>query len=333
MIMHPGILALLTGSIFTSLMILYAGWYGVRILRNWDLSSGSELQLFLEKDTYLVSTLLSYALAFELVSLFLFIFTADRLHLLFSGAMCAAGTLNANGFGYPLMILKLVNFLFAGTWLVINHADNQGYDYPLIKLKYTLLLPLMPLALLELSYMLAYFSGLHADIITSCCGSLFSMERPGIAGDLAALPGAPMRLAFYASMATTLLSGIFALFRGKGYCLFSAVSSLSFLVALASLISFICLYIYELPTHHCPFCILQKQYGYIGYPLYAALLGGALTGLGAGALAPFRNRGSMARVVPALQRRLTGTTVVLYAIFTLIASYKLVFSSFRLGMN
>jgi len=331
MIMHPGILALLTGSLFTSLMILYAGWYGVLILRRWDLTSGSELQLSLEKRTYLVSTLLSYALAFELVSLFLFIFTADRLHLLFSGAMCAAGTLNANGFGYPLLILKIVNFLLAGTWLIVNHADNQGYDYPLIKFKYTLLVPLVPLALLELLYLFGYFSGLHADIITSCCGSLFSLERPGIAGDLASLPSTPMRLAFYGTMAVTLASGTFSFFKGRGYYLFSALSSLNFCIALASLISFICLYIYELPTHHCPFCILQKEYGYIGYPMYAALLGGGLAGLGAGILAPFGKRGSMALVIPALQRRLTGTALVLYAIFTLIASYKMVFSSFKLG--
>jgi hypothetical protein len=331
MILHPGILALLTGSLCTGLMILYAGWYGVRILRNWDLASGSELQLALEKRTYLVSTLLSYALAFELVSLFLFIFTADRLHLLFSGAMCAAGTLNANGFGYPLLILKLVNFLLAGTWLVINHADNQGYDYPLIKFKYTLLIPLVPMALLELVYLFGYFSGLHADIITSCCGSLFSLDRPGIAGDLASLPGAPMRVTFYGCMAATLLSGTWSYLKGKGYYLFSALSSLNFCVALASLIAFICLYIYELPTHHCPFCILQKEYGYIGYPLYAALLGGGVAGLGAGVLAPFRGRSSMARVIPALQRRLAGTAMVLYSIFTLIASYQVIFSSFRLG--
>jgi hypothetical protein len=168
MILHPAILALLLGSLLTCLMILYAGWYGVRILRGWDLSSGSELQLELEKRTYLISTLLSYALAFELISLFLFIFTADRLHPLFTGSMCAAGTLNANGFGYPLLLPKIVYFLLAGVWLILNHADNRGFDYPLIRIKYTLLVPIVPLALLELLYLFSYFSGLHADVITSC---------------------------------------------------------------------------------------------------------------------------------------------------------------------
>jgi len=331
MILHPGILALVTGSFCTSLMILYAGWYGVRILRGWDLASGSEQQLALEKRTYLISTLLSYALAFELISLFLFVFTADRLHLLFSGAMCAAGTLNANGFGYPLLLLKLFNFLYAGVWLVVNHADNQGYDYPLIRFKYLLLVPLVPWSLLEFSYLCAYFSALHADIITSCCGSLFSQERPGIAGDLSSLPVGPMRIAFFAVMGATALSGAFSWCRGKGYYLFAALSSLGFVVALASLVSFICLYIYELPSHHCPFCILQKEYHYIGYPLYAALLGGGLAGLGTGVLEPWRNRGSLKRVVPALQHRLTGFTLVLYFIYTLIAGYWMCFSSLRLG--
>ncbi|HYS42763.1 MAG TPA: hypothetical protein VEM32_02180, partial [Geobacteraceae bacterium] len=198
MILHPAILALLVVSLLTSFMVLYAGWYGVRILLRWDIRSGSELQLSLERRTYLISTILSYVLAFQLLSLFLFIYTADHLHSLFAGAMCAAGTLNVNGFGYPLLITKVVNFLLASLWLIVNHADTRGYDYPLIKVKYALLLALAPLELLELFFQFGYFAGLHPDVITSCCGSLFSLEKPGIAGDLAGLPSGPMEVVFYA---------------------------------------------------------------------------------------------------------------------------------------
>ena len=331
MILHPAILALLTGSLLTCLMMLYSGWYGVRILRNWDLQSGNELQLELEKRTYLISTLVSYALAFELISLFLFIFTADRLHLLFTGAMCAAGTLNANGFGYPLLLLKIVNFLLAGVWLIVNHADNMGHDYPLIRIKYAGLIAIAPLSLYELYYLYRYFSGLHADVITSCCGSLFSLERPGISGDLASLPSTPMMIAFYAVMAATLFCGAYHYRKGRGGYLFSTLGCTAFVVALASIVSFISLYIYELPTHHCPFDILQKEYGYIGYSLYASLFGAAVAGLGVGVLTPFRSRGSMSQVIPAFTRRLTAITLILYLLFTLIVSYKIVFSSFRLG--
>ena len=140
MILHPAVLALLTMSLLVSIMVLMAGYSGVLILRSWDIRSGSELQLGLERRTYLISSILGYIFVFQILSLFLYIHTADNLHVLFVGAMCAAGTLNVNTYGYPVFILKILNFLLAGTWLILNYSDARGYDYPLIKPKYTLLL-------------------------------------------------------------------------------------------------------------------------------------------------------------------------------------------------
>ncbi|HTY20951.1 MAG TPA: hypothetical protein VMC44_04875 [Geobacteraceae bacterium] len=330
MILNPAILALLIGSLLTSLMVLYASYYGISILRRWDIGSGSEIQLSLERRTYLISTILSYTLVFQLFSLFLFIYTADHLHTRFNGAMCAAGTLNADPFGYPLLVIKIANFVLAGLWLIVNHADSKGYDYPLIRAKYAFLLLLAPFIFLETFLQFEYFLGLHADLITSCCGSLFSLDRPGLSGDLAALPADRTEIAFYTGMAATFASGLYFHRRGRGGYLFSALSLITFLIAVASLISFICLYIYELPTHHCPFCILQKEYGYIGYLLYITLLGGAVAGVGTGVLLSFRNRTSLVRSIPAMQRRLTIVTLLLYLIFTLIVTYRMIFSSLRL---
>jgi hypothetical protein len=84
-------------------------------------------------------------------------------------------------------------------------------------------------------------------------------------------------------------------------------------VAIASLISFISPAVYELPTHHCPFCVLQKEYGYIGYLFYAALLGGAVTGMGVGVLNSFRSVPSLAVIIPSMQRRLAVLSVLFYA--------------------
>jgi len=328
--LHPAVLALLAASLLTGCMVLYAGWYGARILLQWEIGSGSERQLELERRTYLISTLLSVAFALQILSLFLFVFTADRIHGMFSGAMCAAGTLNVNGFGYPVLILKTVTFLLAGLWLVVNHADTRGYDYPLIKPKYALLLVLGPLVLVEGYLQYRYFAGLHPDVITSCCGSLFGQGQKGIGGDLAALPAGPMEAAFFGGMAATFACGIRFHRTGRGGYLFSAASAIAFALAVASILSFICLYIYELPTHHCPFCILQKEYGYVGYLLYVPLFSGGVAGMGVGVLMPFRGRGSMARVVPALQRRLTEMTLILYLLFTLVVSYRILFSPLRL---
>jgi len=119
---------------------LVAAAIGLRILMRWDLSSGSEEQLRLERRTYLVSTVMAYLLGFEIFSLFLFIYTADHIHPLFVGAMCAAGALHANGWGYPTLVLKLVNVLLSGVWLIVNHTDNQAPDYPIIRFKYRWLL-------------------------------------------------------------------------------------------------------------------------------------------------------------------------------------------------
>ncbi len=330
MILNPSVLALLVSSLLISFMVFYSAVYGAQILKSWNIASGSELQLSLERKTYLISTILSYFLGIQIISLFLFIFTVDSLCPLFVGAMCAVGALTVNGFGYPTLILKLLNFLLAGLWLIINHADNSGYDYPLIRKKYAFLMILTPLILAESALEITYFLEMKPDIITSCCGSLFSPASRGIASEIAAAPSVLMMIAFYTATGFTLLTGsLFVLKRRLGY-LFALLSGSTFIISLVALISFISLYIYEMPSHHCPFCILQKEYHYVGYPLYATLLLGAVTGMGVGVLMPFRNRPSLAATLPGFQRRLALTSIISWLLFTLIATWPIVFSSFRL---
>jgi len=330
MIFHPSILALYVASLLISFMVVYSASYGVQILRKWDIQSGSEIQLILERKTYLISTLLTYVFGFEILSLFLFIYTVDRLHTFFVGAMCAAGTLYVNGFGYPALILKVVNFLLAGLWLILNYADNRGYDYPLIKTKYILLLNLAPLILVEMALQANYFLRLDPHIITSCCGSLFSAGEQALTSEMVALPSIPMKIVFYFAMALTVASGLYCYRRGKGAYLLSMASAATFVVSLASILSFISVYFYELPTHHCPFCILQKEYGYVGYPLYVTLLGGTISGIGPGLLMPFRGVKSLSGILPSIQKRLALLSAVLFLIFTLIVTYRMVFTDFIL---
>ena len=223
MIFHPVIIALLLGSLLTSAMLLYAAFFAVRILRHWDLASGGELQVSLERRTYLLSTLMAFVCAFQILSLFLFIQTADSLRTLFSGAMCAAGTLNLNRFGYPTLILKLFTCILAGLWLIINHADNQGHDYPLILVKYRLLLVTAPLLMIEAVLQAGYFLSLQPNVIASCCGSLFGAEGSGIAPTLSELPVFPLLVALAIALALTMASGIYFIWQGRGGDLFAAI--------------------------------------------------------------------------------------------------------------
>ncbi len=330
MIQHPGILALLLASGLVSLMLCAAGWQGLRILQGWDLQSGSETQLQLERRTYLVSTLVSNALLIQVLSLFLFIFTADGLHSQFVGAMCAAGSLAVNPYGYPTLLLKIATCLLSGGWLVLHRADTQGHDYPLIRPKYWLLLGLAPLILLETWVQTRYLTGLKADVMTSCCGSLFGQGRQGFASELASLPPKVMMPVFWLSLGALVLTGLVVLRSRRGAAVFSLLSLAFLTVAVASLLSFFCLYIYALPTHHCPFCLLQREYGFVGYPIYATLLIGAMAGLGVGLLAPFHGRRSLQATLPRLQSRLVLVTLLMAGLFTLIVGLWMVFSPLRL---
>ena len=330
MIFHPAIIALLLSSAFICFMVLYSASCGIQILRRWDLHSGSELQLSLERKTYLVSSMLSYAFGFQLISLFLFVYTADHICLFFVGAMCAAGSLYANGFGYPVLLFKVMNFLLAGFWLLLNFADNQAPDYPLIRKRYGLLLVLAVLIPAEAVLQANYFARLSPNIITSCCGSLFSGDAAGGATDIAALPAAVMKIVFFSVMALTLVTGVVYYVKGKGGYLFSALSASSFVVSILSILSFISPYIYELPTHHCPFCLLQKEYGYIGYPLYLSLFSATILGTGVGILMPFKKIDSLSEAIPSIQKRITLAAVVLFSIFVIIVVWKMISTDFIL---
>jgi hypothetical protein len=275
---------------------------------------------------------MSYAFGFQLLSLFLFIFTADKLSSLFVGAMCAAGTLNVNGFGYPTILLKIFNFLLGGIWLILNYTDNRAVDYPLIKTKYLFLLIITPFIFAEMVTQGAYFLNLKANVITSCCGSLFSPESTGMGASLTALPGIPMKILFFAVMSITLMSGLYFFLKSRASAglFFSIMTLVTFAVSIAALISFISLYFYELPTHHCPFCILQKEYHYIGYLIYSTLLGGVVAGTGVGILMPFRYGESLYEIVPRIQKRLTLMTLILYLVFAVITICAMLFTDFRL---
>lgn len=324
MILHPAIVALLLASGLVTLMVLCAAVFGWRIIRHWDIATGSEQQLALERSTYLISTLLACAFAFQIGSLFLYIYTADDLHTRFVGAMCAAGSLHVNPYGYPAFVLKIFNCILAGLWLIMNHADGRAYDYPLIRKKFILLLIIVPFVVAEAVFQAGYFVKLRPDVITSCCGSLFSSNQESLPGQLAALPPGLMMIPFYTSVILLAAAGLHYLLRGLGGRLFSLLSIAAFPVFALSLVSFISLYFYELPTHHCPFCILQREYGYIGYLLYGSLLCGVVCGAGVGLLQLFRRIKSLMYIIPAINRKLALASIGCYLLFALVSIWRIV---------
>lgn len=331
MILHPAVIALCGNALLTCAILAYAAVFAVRILRHWDLASGSEFQVALEHRTYLISTIMATCLVFQVASLFLFIYTTDSICTLFPGAMCAAGTLNLNRFGYAVLILKLINAVVAGIWLIINQADNQGYDYPLIRVKYRLQLLLTPLVVVESLLLGLFFYSLHPHVITSCCGSLFSSASTGGGVSLlSAVPAIPLLVALYLAIALTLMCGGYVVRQARGGYLFAAGCALTFMAGATALVVAISVYLYALPTHHCPFCMLHREYAYVGYLLYGTLLGGCVAGVGVGVLQPIRRVDSLVTVVPAMQRRLAVTAMSLFALFAVVSACLVWFSDLRM---
>jgi hypothetical protein len=314
------VLALLSSALLVGALLVYSAWWAVRILRHWDLSSGSELQLALERRTHLVSTLLGYVLVFGLAALFLFVFTADSLAPLFTGAMCAAGSLQASRYGYPVLLLQIAGFALAAVWLVVNRADSLGRDYPLVRFKYGFLLALIPLLLLEMVLRAAYFLDLEPEVITSCCGSLFGAGGKGFGSDLAGISPSLAGGSFVAILIATIAGGLAFRLTGRGGWVLGVLAATLLPVGLTAVVSWLSPYVYELPTHHCPFCLLQREYHWVGYPLYGALLAGSLGGASVGVLMPFRSIPSLAGPLPAFQRRLATWSVGMLSILALLVA-------------
>lgn len=321
MLFHPAIIALLLASSASVLLVLSSAAFGLKVVRHWDIASGSEMQLTLERRTYLISTLLSLVFAAQLASLLLFVFNADRMSVLFVGAMCGVGTLNVNPLGFPALALKIVVFFLASSWLMLNYVDNRGYDYPLVRIKYRFLLLIAPVVVVAALTELRYFLGLRADVITSCCGSLFSASGKSLASEMVSLPPLPAMLVFYGALAATIASGAYFFLRQRGGYLFAGLSAIAFLVAIVAIVSFLSLYIYEHPNHHCPFCILKEDYNYFGYGLYVPLFAATAAGLGVGVIRPFARIPSIVQTVQAASRRLTLFALALFVLFALLATW------------
>jgi len=324
MLFQPAIIALLLASALCVLALAASAPFALDVIRRWNISSGSELQLQLERRTYLFSTLLSFVLALQLAAVLLFVFNAEKMSGMFVGAMCAVGTLNVNHFGFPALNAKIVLFFLAAMWLAINHVDSLARDYPLVRIKYALLLALAPLLAAGAWIELRYFLGLKADVITSCCGSLFSEGSPTLAAEASALAPVPAMWLFYGSLGTTIAIAAWHGYRGgrsrvAGYAL-AAASAVAFAATIAGILSFVSLYIYEHPHHHCPFCILKPEYGYQGYWLYVPLFGATATGLAAGAVQPFGRIPSLREIVPGFSRNLAVVAANGFALTAVIAT-------------
>jgi len=323
------VLGLLIGGGLVVALMLAGSVIGVRVLRDWDPSSASEYQLTLERRSYLVSVLVNVALWIEIGSALLFIHTVDDLHELFVGAMCATGSLNANPVGWWVLATKASMVLLFPVWIALNRLDQRAGDYPVMRLKNALLLALTPIALADLILQIRYFGGIEPDIITSCCGSLFSESSDRVMGEVASLPAATTLPLFAVGSVVFLAALVWALVgRSPGSRIVVAVlAPLALAMGIVAIISFISVAYYELPTHHCPFDLFQGGNGYVGYPLLTSLVVAVVAAFLSGIFWSIARRTSLEGLMMKSERTWLMLSIAAYSIFVVFAAWPLVFGN------
>lgn len=279
------VIAQLLTQFFSFLFLLGALIFSVRIIRLWAADEATELQLYLERRSYLVGSMVQLVLMFQVLSLLMFLHTANN-HLpgIVKGAMCATGSLGVNEYGFGTLYLKMAAIFFYVAFLILNYLDNSEPAYPLTPIKYWLVFPAFLLVAVDYFYMFNFFWEIKPDIIATCCSVNFiDSESFGVGLE----PDSKFRLPFailfiglffllmitqgmvwlrpkFFNMPKTALGGAFFQLIGSFLYVFAAVIVLKF-----SLVK----YIYGLPSHNCLFDIFWAKYNYVGYLIFGSYYG------------------------------------------------------------
>ncbi len=273
MFLNPEILSMVILDIIFLVFASVAFYLSIKIYFNWDFNSTSLSQYKLEKQSFLSAVIIKYILFLKLPLFLFFIFTLDKLSNVIVGAMCGAGVVNAVSFGMSLFILKIANLFLFGYWLLIHYGDIKHKDLEFTKLKFGYFMIIYVFFVAEIIVELLMFNSIDISKMVSCCGTLYSAASSSSISVLFSINPHIFVYLFYGIYGLNVLFYIL-----KQNHLFAISNVLFLVISIISLIIFFSPYIYELPTHHCPFCILQSDYYYIGYILYVSLYIGTFYG-------------------------------------------------------
>lgn len=254
-------------SIFLDALILVflsiAFVISIDILKNWDYKTVTLQQVKLQKKVYLTSVILSYVVAVKICLFFLFLYTLDELSNIITGAMCSIGVLENTQVGGLLICLKAFIILFCSLWLLLFKRNQQDKTLSYTKILYFLYFPLFFLTLLEFSLLIIMTNSIDIDKIVSCCSTVFSIDSDTSSSQSLFNINSSFILGFYLF--------IYLLSFYKNKIVLAFIGAVFFVTSIVAITSFFSPYIYELPNHKCPFCIMQKEYYYVGYLIYILL--------------------------------------------------------------
>jgi hypothetical protein len=263
MILMPEVLTIFILNLVFLLFSMIAFILSIKIYLKWDLNSTSQNQYKLEKQSFLTATIIKYIFVIKVPLFLFFVFTLGKISNVLTGAMCAAGVVDATQYGTYLLILKILNIYLFAFWLVLNSVDMQYEKQPFTKRKFGLfILAFIPFAI-ELIIEFIMFSSIDIDKMVSCCGTLYSSSSTSYISNIFAIKTPLLLTLFYSNFVL-----IMFFYYLKNRYLYAVANIFFVIISLISLIVFFGTYIYELPTHHCPFCFLQKDFNFLRLSIY-----------------------------------------------------------------
>jgi len=287
------------------LLLLVAFVSTVGLLKKWNFDLFTTEQFSLENRSYLVMTIIFFVMFLKVLLLPYFVYTIDTLSTLIPGAMCGAGVIKANAYGNPLLSLKIVILFLSALWLSLNSMDLKAKNYPYVKLKSWFYLLIFFLLSSEFVLDILYFTHIETTNPVSCCSVIFG-QTGGANGLPFGLDIPKLLILFYLLFALVVLTTV------SEMAIISIVASILFgVIAYYAVVYFFGTYIYELPTHLCPFCMLQDHYYYVGYLIWGVLLLGVFLMIDASIMQRFFDQPS---------QKLKRISLLLLSLFVLLCS-------------
>ncbi|MGB3209520.1 MAG: hypothetical protein WBB19_02330 [Desulforhopalus sp.] len=330
MLLNSWSIALLITSVASIFLAGGAVRTAIRTLRFWDPDADTARQIQLENETWLSALFMEYGMVLQLVALLLLVLAADSYSEILVGAMCATGAFLANGYGIPLLLVKILGVFLYGFWIVLHRLDISSEYLPLTRIKYLYLLVLAPLLLADMGLLVLYLSQLKPDIITSCCGVVFGNATGDGTNLVGPIPVFLVMSAFYVLAVLLAVFGFILLkkvgmgsFAGESIIgmSFSLLWMIFFFVSLLVITAVISSYIYGMPFHRCPFDILKKEYHYIGYLIYVVLFSATFSGMSGGIAVVFTKNSGLQKSIRSFRATSLRLCLFLLPLFLILVSW------------
>lgn len=306
-LLQPWLLARIVLGVAVSALLLVAVRHSVRVLRHWRVGVTSEGQLALERRAELVAAVVQVALVLVIAGLALTVLAADRLSGSIRGAMCAYGVFGSTPTGWLALATGALAAAACALWVVLHRFDLKLAQPTLTRPKFLFLLAIAPLVWIDLFANVRFALDLDLTMVASCCSAELDTAA-GAAVDYGAPGASRSSLAWIALAAAgaAALAGIWARRRPGPAPAWTAVvvSLAAAAAAVPAILYYVAPHAYEVPHHHCPFCLLRGDVGGIGWPLFAAVFAGTILGAAFGVVELGRRASADPQAASALERSL-----------------------------